>query len=542
MINNYMFVYSKYQKLQYAVMAAILIICFAGFIIWTFKENHLVDREKDAIMQKRREVEEFVGNRPWIPEWSELVEKRAGIPIANLSFQKDSIAIPVKLIPYNMKIMDIKSAQYLDGKTYFDPNVTLYPGDWKELISLLPAKIPYDYNRQQKDFKEDRETERESNIQQAKCSAIRKTVSACYDVELKVPEREMPTASTPISKTATQEEHEKVLEDAIRRQQENEAIFQKYGYKELPEFRYDYYRSSKNQMPDLKKYDEIVNKIYYQLLDKFKKYTTGRESCASASDQCTMNRVDWRLIKAGEHIKTKEPILEGQMLLDDNRQVYLLVRFVATASTIYTVYLEGYEYKSTIDIVGNDTISDSRRVFINSHPMLGEYNASNTYLYDSTEWRGALPQLPVAEADQIGRAKAMMQRDQDALRQPTCYGKQAITQSECEAEYKADGSKETKVGVWDTQCTRNEDCPFYQANKNYPNNFGGCIQGSCQMPYGITQTSPQRYQDESRAVCYQCKGKDVNCCGDQKDRIKYPLLRSPDYKFSGDEQLRRQYF
>lgn len=544
MIKRYMFVYSKYEKLRYTVMAVILLVCFTGFVLWAFNENHLVDKEKRALHNRMKEVESFVGNRPWIPEWSELVEKRAGVPIANLSFAEGAFAIPVKLIPYNMKIMDITPKVYLDEKPYFDPNQTLYPSDWKELISLLPAKVPYDYNRQQDEYKNQIETDRLENIEQGKCSQIRKVVSACYDIKLGQPaepeERKMPEAS---KKPAADEEHQKVLKDAIRRQQENEAIFKKYGFIELPEFRYDYYKPSRKQdMPDWSVYEPIISKIYEQLLDKFKKYTSGKMNCASSNDACTIKRVDWRLIKAGQHIRTKEPIIEGQLLLHDNRQVYLLVRFVATQKDIYTVYLEGYEFRSTVDMVGYDSTPDSQRISINPHPMLGAYNATNTYLYDSTEVRDGLPQLPAEEADQIGRAKAMMQRSEESLRQPQCYGKSAITKSECEAEYRPDGSKETNVGIWDSRCVKNEDCPFYMANKNYPNTFGGCVQGVCQMPYGVTGISPTKYMDGNQAVCYRCKGTGVNCCQEQKDRVAYPYLRSPDYKFDGDASLRRQYF
>ena len=38
--------------------------------------------------------------------------------------------------------------------------------------------------------------------------------------------------------------------------------------------------------------------------------------------------------------------------------------------------------------------------------------------------------------------------------------------------------------TWDKPCLRNEDCPFYKKNMNYPNNFGQCINGFCEMPLG----------------------------------------------------------
>ena len=35
------------------------------------------------------------------------------------------------------------------------------------------------------------------------------------------------------------------------------------------------------------------------------------------------------------------------------------------------------------------------------------------------------------------------------------------------------------VGIWDEPCKSSVECPFYQANKNYSNQFGGCIDGKC---------------------------------------------------------------
>jgi len=42
-------------------------------------------------------------------------------------------------------------------------------------------------------------------------------------------------------------------------------------------------------------------------------------------------------------------------------------------------------------------------------------------------------------------------------------------------------------GIWDAPCQVNSDCPFYGANKNYPNEFGKCDKpsGQCEMPLGI---------------------------------------------------------
>jgi hypothetical protein len=45
MIEHSMLAYSKQQKLQYDIVAAVLVIAFAGFVYWVFNENHLVEHE-----------------------------------------------------------------------------------------------------------------------------------------------------------------------------------------------------------------------------------------------------------------------------------------------------------------------------------------------------------------------------------------------------------------------------------------------------------------------------------------------------------------
>jgi hypothetical protein len=118
-----------------------------------------------------------------------------------------------------------------------------------------------------------------------------------------------------------------------------------------------------------------------------------------------------------------------------------------------------------------------------------------------------------------------------------------------------------KTGVWDKECTRNDECPFFKANKNYPNNFGGCIDGFCQLPVGMTKIGYKHYGKE-KPLCYncnlktevmtadgtikiedrQCSGVECNkCCDIQHDRKIYPNLKSPDFVFDGDQTERERY-
>lgn len=121
--------------------------------------------------------------------------------------------------------------------------------------------------------------------------------------------------------------------------------------------------------------------------------------------------------------------------------------------------------------------------------------------------------------------------------------------------------KLNKTGVWDKQCTRNEDCPYFQANKNYPNNFGGCVEGICQLPVGMNKIGFKHY-DKEKPLCYnctlkteimnvdgtvsiknrECSGIECNkCCDIQHNKKIYPDLKSPDFVFSNDQTERERY-
>ena len=101
-------------------------------------------------------------------------------------------------------------------------------------------------------------------------------------------------------------------------------------------------------------------------------------------------------------------------------------------------------------------------------------------------------------------------------------------------------------GIWDAPCQVNSDCPFYKANKNYPNEFGKCdkVSGQCEMPMGIIPIGFTKY-GKTEPNCYNCGSNSVDskCCGKQEELVKSRLVnyRSADYVFSGDEASRKQF-
>lgn len=107
------------------------------------------------------------------------------------------------------------------------------------------------------------------------------------------------------------------------------------------------------------------------------------------------------------------------------------------------------------------------------------------------------------------------------------------------------------VGVWDNPCKSDDECPFWRANKNYTNGFGGCqANGRCQLPAGLDQFQVgfKKYHKAgiAKTECYNCPRDTLtglprfDCCGAQEQKTKAGRLPSPDYRFTGDEQTRNR--
>jgi hypothetical protein len=137
----------------------------------------------------------------------------------------------------------------------------------------------------------------------------------------------------------------------------------------------------------------------------------------------------------------------------------------------------------------------------------------------------------------------------DNLEEGSCFDKTFMI----DHESKTRSDCEQKGHMWDTPCQYNYECPFFQKNKNYPNVFGGCNNGYCEMPKGITRQTFKRYdQKKNSPICNNCDiwtgegQQDMdNCCDpnrptekdgtNKKDLI---AMKSPDYLFEGDDAAR----
>jgi galactitol-specific phosphotransferase system IIB component len=87
-----------------------------------------------------------------------------------------------------------------------------------------------------------------------------------------------------------------------------------------------------------------------------------------------------------------------------------------------------------------------------------------------------------------------------------CYGNSEIKgKFECDSYYNIDGTPKTYYSLWDKRCAVNEDCPYYKANTNYPNNRGGCINGGfCEFPVGVKRLGFTKYSNKNlnKPLCY----------------------------------------
>lgn len=119
-----------------------------------------------------------------------------------------------------------------------------------------------------------------------------------------------------------------------------------------------------------------------------------------------------------------------------------------------------------------------------------------------------------------------------------CFGQTDVrTKKLCESNRDINGSQKVP-GVWDKPCLEDTECPFYKKNQNYPNEFGRCISGFCEMPKGVKRIGFRKYDPNDKPLCYGCSKEEYDkgtCC------IKKNLMASPDYVFENDKYERIKY-
>lgn len=97
----------------------------------------------------------------------------------------------------------------------------------------------------------------------------------------------------------------------------------------------------------------------------------------------------------------------------------------------------------------------------------------------------------------------------------------------CLSDYDLNGKKKSSRDIWDKPCKYDQECPFFQANKSYPNYRGGCINGYCEMPIGIERVGYRGIGSESKPFCSNCPDSlEPDCCS---------KLANPVYAFKYDD-------
>lgn len=142
-------------------------------------------------------------------------------------------------------------------------------------------------------------------------------------------------------------------------------------------------------------------------------------------------------------------------------------------------------------------------------------------------------QFPVATEGFVTRLEVSSDAYDPTYR---CYGDPNIEQKAlCVSPFNAQGDPKRTPTKWDRPCIKDEDCPFYKANKNYPNTRGGCLKGGiCEMPTGVLRTAFRTYDSSGQFApfCYNCNNvNDKECCSKQL---------APDYAFSNDFEERKK--
>jgi hypothetical protein len=157
-------------------------------------------------------------------------------------------------------------------------------------------------------------------------------------------------------------------------------------------------------------------------------------------------------------------------------------------------------------------LNNNDLVFIAGINKEGEYNNNNIKIFNDNSTDGDF------------KEKYICIEDSSITNQYICEGTKNIS-----------GTTKNKY-TWDRVCVKNNECPFYLANKNYKNTKGKCINGYCELPLGIERKSFRRYEisENSYPICKGCS-KEISlkdCCEIQKNDKN---MKSPNYVFANDE-------
>lgn len=326
------------------------------------------------------------------------------------------------------------------------------------------------------------------------------------------------------------------------------TVLPKNKYSEIPGFKYDYFKGVTYQILEKSNYEPLINKLYTQLSSKIiaEAYHRKPKYC-NAVTPCNMELVDYRIVRMAKS-NNGNKMIEGQLIIGImnkvNRMIFNFVISDEDGFSIHNLKLYGYQPISVLENQEKNHLYEEKFLNIYSNPLINKYGVDKGYYYNS-EGIDILIHDKAQNDILKSRNSGVLSNEYNFVGDEyRCYGKKAINKNTCETLYDIGGNRLPSVGIWDRECKQDTECPFYKSNKNYPNNFGGCINGRCQMPIGIDQVSPMKYNNLGNALCYNCldgNTRGYNCCIDQRDKNIYPKLLSPDYKFENDQDIRIKY-
>jgi len=263
----------------------------------------------------------------------------------------------------------------------------------------------------------------------------------------------------------------------------------------------------------------------------------------------------------------KYKILKIQYVKGDiNKPIYIIE---------IVLYRESDLYINTFSYIGWLRDSDNKPVITNV-AYIGRNSTDNVLLassYDKTEIRQAIinknfdnTYLIEMSPDAI-LAQTIAQKEAYKLKnQYACFNMNYdpkkggdnilpyYSRESCETNFDPYGRPKA-VGIYDTPCKKNTDCPFYQANANYKNEYGKCgNDGYCELPINMERIGYRYFKNDplKKPLCYNCTTDKTEvyssmdtCCDEQYNNSpgeRYDFLKSPDYAFEGDFQERRNAF
>ena len=199
-------------------------------------------------------------------------------------------------------------------------------------------------------------------------------------------------------------------------------------------------------------------------------------------------------------------------------------------------------------------------VEIGNEKIYQYYDLNKNYrLYDDTMQRDLLKTAYAVQEHKdsfkLKNQYVCFSTDYSAYLTPSATSNVLLTDNNkdsCQSIYDSYGQRKAS-GIWDKPCSKDDQCQFYTANKNYPNKRGKCNQstGYCELPLGMKNMGYHYFipSNVSEPYCYNCKSENSwkpitdldNCCWEQSDKKKYPFLKSPDFAYKGDLNDRINY-